>query len=360
MKKLPALYLILLPFLLSMIVSGCGAADDRLIPTQTAQTAASISAVTPTSRSTPTGESDNSIKVSDQAYISPSEIFQINLPAGWNCSETGSFQVNCESPASDAVLQARITSTGYELTDESLSAFAQAELVHRYGFVKEYLELDQEKPAGRVVSRATWRENDDYWESVDDFIREGRGVFHLTFASKQAQSESYAGLYNAISESVEMYPERITPEAFYPFKRTVSSREALFEIEVPTSWGRYIDTAAVEKTVVEGYVSPDKRASVQIAIYQQGTFLRQDAKANNTREIMFALYGYDLKNSDDRVLPDGRERLTWYATGKDISGITDFDTYVNTLYLFTIVWEPSSEIFYLPILTDIQESFTRK
>jgi hypothetical protein len=159
---------------------------------------------------------------------------------------------------------------------------------------------------------------------------------------------------------VKIYQEKLTDDAIYQFRKTVAARETLFEIEVPTSWGRFIDTASVAKTIVEGYTSPDKRASVQIAIYKQGTFIEQEAKAFNTREVMFELYGYDLKNSDDRPLPDGRERLTWYAAGKDINGITDFDTYVNTLYLFTITWEPSTERLYLPVLEDIQMSFNRE
>lgn len=319
-----------------------------------------LEAVTPTPRPAPTEAEEETIVPSSQSYLSASETFQINLPDGWNCSESGDYQVNCESGDGDAIMQARITSTGYALTDEDLLAFSHAELVHRYGAVKEYTEINRSENPGKITNRASWRQNEDYWGSTDTFTRQGRSVFHLTLASKITTAERYTNTFIEIADSVKVYSEKITGAALYPFRKSVSARDAFFEIEVPTSWGRFIDTTSVEKTIVEGYLSPDKRASVQIAIYKQGTFIEQDAKAFNTREIMFDLYGYDLKNSDDRALPDGRERLTWYAAGKDIYGVTDFDTYVNALYLFTIVWEPETEELYLPVLKQIQASFIRE
>ncbi len=317
-------------------------------------------AITPTPQPAPTVADEPVVVLSSQVYTPPSSTFQINLPDGWNCSESGAFQVNCESNDGAAALQGRITSTGYELTDDSLGAFAHAELVHRYGPVKEYNEIEALQIPGKITIRASWRQDSEYWESVDTFTRKGRGVFHLTLASKQISIDKYADAFLEITESVKLFPENLTRLAFYPFLSTVSARDAFFEIDVPTSWSRFIDTTSVDKTIVEGYISPDKRASVQIAIYRQGTFIDQDAKGFNTREIMFDLYGYDLKNSDDRALPDGRERLTWYAAGKDIYGVTDFDTYVNALFLFTIVWEPETEELYLPLLQEVQASFNRE
>ena len=360
MKNRMRRYLLFPLFLFALFVSGCGVDGGQ--PNQEITMTAEIPqiAVTPTPRATPTSESKETAAISGQVYLSPSGTFQINLPDGWNCSESGNYQVNCESPASDARMQARISSTGYELTDDSLAAFVHAELVHRYGAVKEFSESERSELSGQIISRATWREGSDYWESTDVFTRQGRGIFHLSFAFNQSQSEMYANLFQEIADSVKTSQEKLTADAFYPFRKTMAARDAFFEIEVPTSWARFIDTASVPKTIVEGYISPDKRASVQIATYKQDSFIEQDAKAFNTREIMFELYGYDLKNSDDRALPDGRERLTWYAAGKDIKGITDFDSYVNTLYLFTITWEPSTESLYLPVLEEIQLSFSRE
>ena len=360
MKKSTLGYSFFYLFIFTLIAVGCNAVEDQPIEETTTTAEMQPIAITPTPRATVTTESVTIEPISGQTYQSPSGAFQIDLPEGWNCSESGNYQVNCESLSSDAHLQARISSTGYELTDDSLAAFVHAELVHRYGEVKEYTESERSELPGQIFSQAAWREEADYWESVDTFTRQGRGVFHLSFASMQTQSERYANLYNEIADSVTIYEEKLTDDAFYPFQKTVAARESFFEIEVPTSWGRFIDIASVAKTIVEGYTSPDQRAAVQIAIYKQGIFIDQDAKAFNTREIMFQLYGYDLKNSDDRALPDGRERLTWYAAGKDIYGITDFDTYMNTLYLFTITWEPSTEFLYLPVLEEIQLSFNRE
>jgi hypothetical protein len=347
----------IVPFLLA---SGCAGGEGQQPVVETAAVEMPEIAVTPTPRSIPTEEPKARLSLSEQIYSPASGAFQIQLPVDWNCSESGDYQVNCESGDAGAALQARISATGYELTDDSLFAFAHAELVHRYGSKKEYVETEKQEQPGTITSLASWRDGENYWDSVDTFIRQGRGILHLTFASTQTQSALYSGLYEALASSLKIFPEKLTGDALYPFRKTVAARDAFFEINVPVSWGRYIDTQSVEKTIVEGYTSPDQRASVQIAIYKQGTFIEQDAKAFNTREIMFELYGYDLKNSDDRSLPDGRERLTWYAAEKDINGITDFDTYVNALYLLTITWEPSTEALYLPVLEEILGSFTRE
>ena len=45
------------------------------------------------------------VELSDQTHTSPSKSFQITLPKGWNCSETGEFQVNCHSPDQSALPQ---------------------------------------------------------------------------------------------------------------------------------------------------------------------------------------------------------------------------------------------------------------
>ena len=361
MKKPQLCKKLSLLMVIAWAITGCANPALETTPGEAAASETPVLIETPIqAAASATAEPEKPFVVSAQLYQSGSGSFQLQLPDGWNCSESGAFQVNCESPANNAAVQGRITSTGYELTDESLNAFVHAELVARYAERKEYTETKRIETAGRITTTASWRNGDVYWESTDTFFREGRGLFHLTTESVLDQSETFADLFVQVADSVQIFPELLRADAVYPFRKDYTARETFFELSIPTSWGRFIDANAIEKTVVEGFLSPDKRASVQIAIYQQGAIIDLQAKGDNTREIMFALYGYDLVNYDDRQLPDGRERLTWYAERKNIFGITDFDAYKNSLYVLSIVWEPSTEEIYRPVLDEILASFMRE
>ena len=299
-------------------------------------------------------------ELSDEPYTSPSKSFQIILPKSWNCSETGEFQVNCHSPDQSAELQARITATGYELVQEAFLSFTHAELVHAYSEIKEYVEIERIEGEGHLTAAASWRDGDVYWQGSDVFLRTGGTIFQLQTKAKQETSGMYDDLFVEVAESVEVFPSVMLGVKFYENRKTRVAPDSFFEVDIPTAWSKYVDAATVEKTIVEGFLSPDKRASVQIALYRRGVLIEQSLKADKTLEIMRALYGYDLRVSHDKALPDGRERLAWYAKNKGINGISYFDSYGSSLYVFSIVWEESTAVIYLPLLEEISASFSRE
>ncbi|MDO9546803.1 MAG: hypothetical protein Q7J07_08670 [Pelolinea sp.] len=298
--------------------------------------------------------------ISDQAYISQSGAFKIMLPEAWNCSETGEFQVNCQAPDQSAQLQAEITATGYELDQTAFLTFTHAELVHAYSEVKEYVEQERLEEEGQLVSVAAWRDGNVYWQSTDMFQRKNGTVFHLMMSIQDSISEKYTHLFTSINESIEIIPSDLRGVQLYAKRVTHTALDSFFEVDVPTSWGRYMDAAAVERTRIEGFLSPDKRAAVQIAVYNRGSLIEKSLKAEKTREIIRTQNGYDLRYLDDKPLPDGRERLTWYAENKGINGISFFDSYGSSLYVFSIVWEESTAYLYQPILEEIAASFNRE
>jgi len=298
------------------------------------------------------------VELDGSPYISPSGSFQIIPPRGWNCSETGEFQVNCQSPDQSAELQARITTTGYELVQEAFLSFTHAELVYTYSEIKEYVEIERIESEGRLTVAASWRKDDAYWKGTDVFIRTGGTVFHLQTAAQQGSGGMYDDMFARIAESAEIFPSALLGSQLYANRITHIARDAIFEIDIPTAWVKYMDAGSIKKTIVEAFFSPDMRASVQIAVYWHGELIEQALKAEKTLEIMHALYGYDLRVSHDKALPDGRERLEWYAANKDIKGISYFDSYGSSIYVFSIVWEEITEEIYLPLLEEIAASFS--
>jgi len=303
---------------------------------------------------------NNSSGLSDQAYVAQSGAYKLSLPKEWNCSEIGDFQVNCQAQDQTAEIQADITATGYELDQTAFLSFTHAELVHAYSEVKEYVEGERLEEEGLLKSNSTWRYEEVYWKGTDMFLRTNGTVLHLRTSAQQPLYEEYSDLFASISESLEITPTVLNGTKLYAKRFSHTAPDSFFKVDMPTSWGRYLDAATVENTIIEGFLSPDIRAAVQIAVYNRGSLIEQSLKAEKTLEIMRAQYGHDLRVSHDKALPDGRERLAWYAEKKDVNGISFFDSFGSSLYVFSIVWEESTENFYQPLLEEIAASFNRE
>jgi len=309
---------------------------------------------------TPTAQSLPDYSLSKQAYVSPSNAFTINLPQGWNCSEIGAYQVDCHAPDNSSMTSVRVIGTGYELLQEDFLSLVRAELVSTYEDKKAYFELSQESAEGSFIVNATWKEGDVFWQGTDHFVRSAAAVYYLTFAGVQESFENYQPLFEAMIQNAELNPSAMSGVAIYSFRKEYTSPDLIFTLRVPTSWSKYVDTASIERTIVEGFLSPDLHAAVQVAVFRKGSPISQSVKASKTLEIMHDLYGYDMRVSIDKALQDGREYLEWYAEMRGLNGITYFDSVGTSLYIFNVVWEDATKDLYKPVLDEVIASFTYK
>ena len=319
------------------------------------EAAAEDTADTPTEAPTETAVED--VALTKQPYVSPSNAFTVNFPENWNCSETGEYRVDCQNLTNTSEVMAAVTGTGYELVQADFLAMAQAELVSSYEDIKAYTEVNREESDGTLISEATWRVGDIYWQSLDRFVRSGAAVYHFTLASVQDQFENYRPAFNEMLQKAILNPTAMSGAPLYTFRKEFASREQIFTLEVPTSWSKFADAASIDRTFVEGFTSPDGRAGVQVAIFSKGSNISQETKGVKTLEIMRVLYGWDMRVLTDKALQDGRERLEWYGDMKDVQGITYFDTSGTSLYIFSVIWEPATEDLYMPVLNEVIDSF---
>ena len=91
-------------------------------------------------------------QLSAQQYSPPSNAFSLNLPEGWNCSETGQYRVDCYNADNTALMSVRAIGTGYELLQEHFLSMVMAELVTTYGEVKAYTEVSKTELEGTRLS----------------------------------------------------------------------------------------------------------------------------------------------------------------------------------------------------------------
>jgi hypothetical protein len=292
-----------------------------------------------------------------QPYQSPSGAFSMSLPEGWTCSESGLYRVDCQSPQGDAALSMRTTGTGYELLQDAFFSMAQAEMVSAYRQAKEHSEEGQDVQEGQVVYRSSWREGDAYWQSTDTFLRNGAAVYHLQSAASEARAIDYQVLFDAVAASLTMDPMALSDVSLYAQRQTYTSPDLIFELDVPTGWTKYVDIISIANTVIEEFYSPDLRAKVQVVLYRKGARITQTIKAEKGLEIMRTLYRPDFKISHEKAMPDGAERLEWYAKNETVNGLTFFNSTGTSLYYYTIAWDVDTEALYKPLLDEIMASF---
>jgi hypothetical protein len=297
------------------------------------------------------------ITLSEQPYSSLSGGYDIYFPRDWNCSEIGQVQVDCQPPDSTANITIQATATGYELMQTAFESFVNAEEVYTYSAKKAYTEISRGTNEGLLTINATWREGDTLWQSEDIFTRKGAVIYQLSFSALNEQWEQYLAMFDEVNGKIAFHPESLTAAPIYAQTRKYTAPDILFTIDVPTSWAGYVDVASIEAVQLEGFLSPDIHAAVQVAVYRQGSLIKRDAKAIKTLEIMRKLYGSDLRISNDKALPDGRERLTWTAGKRQVNGVSYFNSFGNSMYIFSIVWDNAFETMYKPTLDAVVTSF---
>lgn len=299
-------------------------------------------------------------ELSGQPYTAPSGAFSLYLPKDWNCSETGQFRVDCETADRLAGLTLRAIATGYELLQPAFEALTTAELAHTYSDMRSFNEKARDTSEGRAQVDATWTWGELQWQSRDILTRNGAGVYHLSMRAEAGQWARFAPLFGEAAEKVNFIPQALSAAPLYEPRFTYTDPAQLFTLEIPTAWSKYADISSLENTRLEGFRSPDMHAGVDVAIYQLAKVIKQEAKAGQTLKILHKLYGNDLSvpKGKDIYLKDGRERLEWHADNKDISGISFFDSFGGTLFVFTVLWDNSFEGMYRPNLEAVMDSFT--
>jgi len=317
-------------------------------PTSTAQPSPSIASGTPTAE----------IQLAGQPYQSPSGAYSIHFPLGWICQEDGAYRIDCHSASGDASITADVIATAYELLQEHFEALVQAETVYAYGDKRAYAQENYGVAEGQVSIDAVWREEGVDWASRDRFVRQGPAVLHISLHARHERWADYLPVFQQVEQSAQFDGQTLYSAPLYTQRCPFTARDSLFTLHVPTSWMEYTAPLNIEGTLVEGFLSPDLHAQVQVAVYRRDSLIKQDDRIALTQDIMRALYGSDVRYTHYQALPDGRERGEWFNERLGVSGIAFNGTYRNYLYIYSAVWDEVGHDLYMPVLQEILDSFT--
>ena len=146
---------------------------------------------------------------------------------------------------------------------------------------------------------------------------------------------------------------------------TFTDQNKLYSIEVPADWV-YSQTVDTENNnyYIDTFKSPDEGAVIENIVYDDGTAFTGNQKAKFSLYLLNTFYSStgkegDIKVSDDNIMKDGSERLTWTSKGGGYSGLSFLEVRSNgtTFMFFTVDWGNDVQDTYIDTLNYVIESY---
>ena len=140
-----------------------------------------------------------------------------------------------------------------------------------------------------------------------------------------------------------------------------SDRNDLYQIEVPGDWVQSDTTG--DSYYIDQFKSPDGNALIENLVYDDGDPFTGRSNGKFALGLLHTFYSNtgkegDIRISDDKIMPDGSERLSWSSREGGYSGMSFFEVRNGTTFLmFTVEWADEAESDYTDILNRAIESY---
>jgi hypothetical protein len=146
--------------------------------------------------------------------------------------------------------------------------------------------------------------------------------------------------------------------------KTFTDENNFYAIDVPADW-EYSHTVDSDKNYyyIDTFTSPDGGAVIENIVYNDGTVFSGGQNGQFALQILNQLYSKtgregDIKVSEDQIMKDGSERLTWTSKEGLYSGLSFFEIRDKKWFLmFTVNWGNSMQDQYLDTLNAVIKSY---
>jgi hypothetical protein len=145
-----------------------------------------------------------------------------------------------------------------------------------------------------------------------------------------------------------------------------TDQNELYSIEVPGDWiyKQSVDTES-NYYYIDTFTSPDGGAVIENIVYDDGERFTGNQKSKFSLYLLNTFYSAtgkegDIRVTDDSIMKDGSERLTWTSKSGGYSGISFLELRSNgtTFLFFTVDWGDSVKDTYYDTLMYVIESYT--
>ena len=146
---------------------------------------------------------------------------------------------------------------------------------------------------------------------------------------------------------------------------TFTDENGFYAIDVPSDW-TYKHTIDEESNFyyIDTFTSPDGGAVIENIVYNDGKQFVGSQNGKFALQILNQLYSKtgregDIRVSDDKIMKDGSERLTWTSKEGLYSGISFFELRNDNydFLMFTVNWGNAVEEQYFDLLNAVIDSY---
>lgn len=334
------------------------AACNPASPTSTGLPVASLPPAAPAIEPAPTEarRTYGSLTLPGLRFTHPNNSFTLEPPDGWmvEVDDTGASWTD---PNGQGKIEVHVNTTGYQLDGKSLDNFIQAVGENYLQVIDGYHVLDRtiDSLGERVVTQSL-NEDATQYQVVSVYYQEKDVIYESEFWMSASSIDGYLPAFERIWREMEVSSDSASSSIEpYAVVATFKDPAGLFSLDVPRGW--HLDVYTQPDAVVDTFWSPDRMARIESIKYDNGTIVTKSLSGTWALQLLHDYYADDVKIAEDKVQPDGSERLTWSSKEKNQLGKSVFDTRGTTFLMLTYVSDNSLADIYGPVFDRLLQSY---
>jgi len=291
----------------------------------------------------------------------PKGIFQFYPPLGWSkVSNNGSTTFT--SPDSSEHLDIMVTFTNENLNNESFERFVNAreDNLFRQFTLSDHPITEVDRVLNFVqgtseISKRLVVEGSPYVVTTS-YQKGDRVIYTMDFWFRDIHPEFSLDQYSKILLSIGFQGTApYQPNIFEWVFRFCSTRHN-FSFNVPVAWKSNSEERG--NSSVYTFTSPDQHAVIQGIAFEDGEPISKSVAGEFALVLLRSYYAQDIWVYDNRILPNGAERVSWYSAEGEYHGISQIFTSNQTLIIVGLLVDDVYQYSYEEVFENVSESIS--
>jgi len=295
--------------------------------------------------------------VETNRYTHPQGLFSLQAPKDWLVTQ-GDKDITFTTTEDDLVINIIALNTGYALDSESFKRFINIQEDKKALVVDSYIEIDRisgsHEDTYTVIN--SFYDREKLKKGASYYQNYASAVIIANFLSGEEIFDTYSGLFDVLSSSIELNEEAVTALPAYSYDDANMHSNHHFSIRVPPYW--QFNRTEEDHMMIDTFISPDENAVIQTIVFDDGQQVTKVVASELALTLLRENYTKDISVIKDEVLKDGREKLSWRSNAGDYQGITSFAASGTEIYVVTVMWSNDPAQLYQTILEDVQSSYS--
>ncbi|MBN1427755.1 MAG: hypothetical protein JXB07_05170 [Anaerolineae bacterium] len=344
---------LMLVLFLALIVMACGN-----LPTVT-EVASPVATEEPTRATKEPKESVPTFELSDKLFTHSSGAFAIYLPKGWE-SEERDDGVFAEDADSTAALDVSFSNLGVQLDKRGFDTYIDAVENNWFSSFEDYSPSKSEiQDDGSILRPKTVTLDGTSWMILSYYWQEDTIAYQQDFWMLEDRYDAYIDSLLEVANSMQTDTNAGAQSHLYAFRYGFTGPDNLFTFQVPYGWTytREENDEDGVRIIGDTWTSPDEQMTVESLLYDEGQEVSKSLAGAFALELLRQFYANDLLIIEDKVQPDGSERLMWSSAVNHYKGTSFFETRGTTFLFLTWYVDDDHYDVYEPVWIDLVDSY---